>query len=529
MSIQSDFPWPRDSGNDAPSLHSREISKAQDQESELSPPNQSASMMLTLISVVEQSPDVVLITEAEPVNDPGPRILYVNQAFQKMTGYAAEEVLGKTPRLLQGPNTDRAALDRIRNSLKSWQPVREELLNYRKDGTEFWADISIVPICNEKGRYTHWMAIQRDITEQRQTQRELIESRQRLHLLTEAIPQLLWTADSSGLCQFVSQSCAEFIGVSPDDCLGRGWYQFIYPEDVAPTLLKWNEAVAAGKEFVTEYRLRRKDREYLWFLHRAVPRFDANGQIAEWMGTSTEIEFKKRSEQALRQTEKLAVVGRLASSIAHEINNPLASVMNLVYLLSSNPSLDLEAREYVKTAQEELQRISEVATQALRFHKQSTAPSPTAISELLDSVLALYRRRILNRELQVECEYEPSEPLICRSGDIRQAIANIIGNAIDAASHGTRLRIRLGNRRNPNNDQPGLRITISDAGHGMTPATINRIFEPFFTTKGDTGTGLGLWIAKDLIALHGGTISVKSSTIPGRSGTTFSIFLPYQP
>jgi signal transduction histidine kinase len=247
------------------------------------------------------------------------------------------------------------------------------------------------------------------------------------------------------------------------------------------------------------------------------------------MGTSTEIEFKKRSEQALRQTEKLAVVGRLASSIAHEINNPLASVMNLVYLLSSNPSLDLEAREYVKTAQEELQRISEVATQALRFHKQSTAPAPTAISELLDSVLALYRRRILNRELQVECEYQPSEPLICRSGDIRQAIANIIGNAIEAASHGTRLRIRLGNRRNPNNDQPGLRITISDAGHGMTPATINRIFEPFFTTKGDTGTGLGLWIAKDLIALHGGTISVKSSTIPGRSGTTFSIFLPYQP
>ncbi len=490
----------------------------------------SASMILMLTAAVEQSTDVVLITEAEPVDQPGPRIVYVNPAFERMTGYAPAEVLGRTPRVLQGPGSDRAALDRIRTALKSWKPSREVLLNYRKDGSPFWVDLSIVPIANEDGWYTHWLSIQRDVTEQHDDRENLYDSQERLKVLTESMPQLVWTASSEGLCQFVNQTCADFIGVSPAECLGGGWYRFIHPDDLAPTEAKWTEAVRLGTEFMVEYRLRRYDGQYLWFLHRAVPRRGPNGNVMEWVGTSTEIETRKRSEEALRQTEKLAAVGRLASSIAHEINNPLNSVTNLLYLLSSNRSLDRAAREYIRTAQEELARISEITTQALRFHRQSVAPVPTRISEILDSVLALYRGRIVNCAIKLDREYQRVDPLTCSSGDIRQCLANIIGNAIEASPTGGRLRIRLRKSSGGKaHSQVGVRIIIADTGHGIQRDLRARIFEPFFTTKGATGTGLGLWITRDLIEKHGGLITVRSSTKPEASGTVFSIFLPFEP
>ena len=483
-----------------------------------------------LVAAVEQSQDVILITEAQPVDLPGPRIVYVNPAFERMSGYAASEIIGKTPRLLQGPATDRDALDRIRFALKNWTAAREEIINYRKDGTEFWVDLSIVPIANQSGWYTHWVSIQRETTHQHTLRSNLHESRERLRVLTESIPQLLWTATSSGACQFVSQACADFIGVTPHDCLGEGWNRFIHPDDQANTAAKWQNAVQHGQDFIVEYRLKRYDNEYLWFLHRAVPRRDENGTVIEWVGTSTEIEFKKRSENALRQTEKLAAVGRLASSIAHEINNPLNGVMNLLFLLGGNPSLNRSAREYVKSAQEELARISEITTQALRFHKQSLAPVPTRIAEVLDSVLSLNMPRILANDLKLERAYEKTDPLTCRAGDVRQALSNIIANAIDATPPGGTLRVRLRTARGgPARRQLGIRITIADSGCGISRDHQTRVFEPFYTTKGDTGTGLGLWITSDLIARHGGRISLWSSTRPGQSGTALSVFLPFEP
>jgi PAS domain S-box-containing protein len=486
--------------------------------------------MHMLVAAVEQSQDVILITEAAPVDLPGPRITYVNPAFERMTGYAASDIIGKSPRILQGPASDREALDRIRLALKNWTPIREEIINYRKDGTQFWVDFSIVPVANESGWYTHWVSIQRDTTDQHTLRSSLHESRERLRVLTESIPQLLWTASSSGACQFVSQSCADFIGVTAQECLGEGWSRFIHPDDVANTFAKWQDSVQQGLEFIVEYRLKRYDNEYLWFLHRAVPRRGENGNVIEWVGTSTEIEFKKRSENALRQTEKLAAVGRLASSIAHEINNPLNSVMNLLFLLGGNPSLNRSAREYVKSAQDELARISEITTQALRFHRQSLAPAPTRISEVLDSILSLNMPRILANSLKLERTYEKTDPLTCRAGDLRQALSNIIANAIDATPRGGKLRIRLRTSRGgPARRHLGIRITIADSGCGIHRDQRTRIFEPFFTTKGDTGTGLGLWIASDVVARHGGRISLWSSTRPGKSGTAFSIFLPFEP
>ncbi len=230
----------------------------------------SAGMQM-LFAAVERAQDVILLTEAEPIDEPGPKIVYVNQAFQKMTGYAPEELIGKTPRILQGPLSNRAALKRIHDALSSWQPIREELINYRKDGTPFWVDMSIFPIADEKGWYTHWMAIQRDTTAQNVIREKLADGESRHRFLTEAIPQLLWTADASGNCTFVSQACATFLGMSVDECLNGGWYSCVHPDDLAHTQSRWQDSVERGSSFVVEYRLKRHDGQYLWFLHRASP------------------------------------------------------------------------------------------------------------------------------------------------------------------------------------------------------------------------------------------------------------------
>ncbi len=505
------------------------VKRSDDMERTMQAEREESATMRMLFRAVENAEDVFLMTEAEPVSEPGPRILYVNAAFERMTGYTREEVIGKTPRILQGPNTDRAALDRIHRALKRWKPVREEMTNYRKDGTEFTVDLSIVPIANEQGWYTHWMAIQRDTTEQKRVREELVAGRSRLNFLTEAMPQLLWTANGEGLCEFVSQSCAKFLGVPASECYGDGWFRFVHPEDVQRAEATWRTAVAQKHTFIVEYRLRQASGEYTWFLHRAVPRFDPSGDILEWVGSSTDIEQQKRSEAAIRQSEKLAAVGRLASSIAHEINNPLGSVTNLLYLLSTQRSLDHTAKEYVRTAQEELARVSEITTQTLRFHKQSTHAAPARIPEILDAVLAFYRPKIHSCGLQVRREYARTDQLNCFAADLRQALANLIGNAIEASASGGRLRVRLRQDVSwKHRRRRGIRITLGDTGHGIDRELLSRIFEPFYTTKGITGTGLGLWITKDLIAKHEGKLSIWSATTPGRSGTVISIFLPFE-
>ncbi len=506
------------------------IRRGDEVERQLVSAREETGIMRLLVSAVERAGDVFLITEAEPVELPGPRILYVNKAFEKMTGYSPEEVIGRTPRILQGPKTDRAALDRIRAALKLWKPVREEMINYRKDGTEFCVDLSIVPIANENGWYTHWMAIQRDVTEQTRLREEIAAGKSRLHFLTEAIPQLLWTASAEGFCDFVSQSFAHFLGVTTAECLGVGWLQHVHPEDRGNAASVWQQAIDSSQTCIVEYRLRRHDGEYIWFLHRAVPRLDAAGRILEWIGSSTDIEQQKRSEAAIRQTEKLAVVGRLASSIAHEINNPLGSVTNLLYLLGSQSSLDKTAREYVRSAQEELARVAEITIQTLRFHQQSTAPAPARVAEILDAVLAFFRPRLAAAGIQVRREYDRIPQLTCLAGDLRQVFVNLIGNAVDATPGGGRLRIRLRPSLSwKRRQRRGIRITFADTGHGIDERLLQRIFEPFYTTKGITGTGLGLWITKDLIARHDGILSLRSSTHPDRSGTVLSIFLPFEP
>jgi signal transduction histidine kinase len=227
-----------------------------------------------------------------------------------------------------------------------------------------------------------------------------------------------------------------------------------------------------------------------------------------------------RAQEALRRSEKLAVTGRLAASIAHEINNPLEAVTNLIYLIRLDPNSG-QAAKYLAEAEQELARVAEIARQTLRFYREPNHPVDTEIGAVLHSVLVLYNSRLADADVAVEVEGAASTATVLASpGELRQVIANMVGNAIDAMRHGGRLRVRISTTRRR------LRLTIADTGSGIPPALLPAIFEPFVTTKGETGTGLGLWVTGEIIRRNGWTVRVHSRCGTPRSGTAFSITMP---
>jgi PAS domain S-box-containing protein len=238
---------------------------------------------------------------------------------------------------------------------------------------------------------------------------------------------------------------------------------------------------------------------------------------------------RKRSEEALRRTEKLAATGRLAASIAHEINNPLEAITNLLFLLRKFSKLDAQALNYVTMAQEEVRRMSEITQQTLRFYRQSTLPARSNMAELLDSVLNLYSVRLSTLGIRLNRDYDTGMDLYCFAGEVRQVIANMVSNAMDATSEGGHLIVRARRSRDwEDTRREGVRFTVADTGCGMEDAVRERLFEAFFTTKGITGTGLGLWVSHEIILKHHGTVRVRSKVAVngGPSGTVFQLFLP---
>ena len=257
-----------------------------------------------------------------------------------------------------------------------------------------------------------------------------------------------------------------------------------------------------------------------------------------WVGTVVvDVTERKLSEEMLRRTEKLAATGRLAASIAHEINNPLEAVTNLLYLLHQQP-LDAESLKYANMAQQEIARVSQITQQTLRFYRQSSKPVRINPCEILDSVLALHQGRLHATQLEVIRRYQEGAEILAFSGEMRQLFANLIGNALDAMPRGGRLILSV--RQSRAWDRPemlGVRIVVADTGSGMTPIVRKRIFDAFFTTKEATGTGLGLWVSSEIIEKHQGSVRVRSRPAPSAppnspeiqtaSGTVFMLFFPF--
>jgi len=337
-------------------------------------------------------------------------------------------------------------------------------------------------------------------------------------------------------CRFVrvNQVFATMTGSSLSRHLGRTLPELL-PAAVAKQLEDTILRVFADEEPVGNLELTgyHGDPQRAWTWLASVYPVRTKPQEVRWAGVIVlDASERKKSEEALRKTEKLAATGRLAASIAHEINNPLEAITNLLFLLRNYCQLEDPALGYVVMAEHEARRISEITQQTLRFYRQSTSPARANMGDLLDSVLTLYHGKLNTLNIHVQRDYDPAMDLFCFAGEVRQVFANLVANSIDAMAEGGRLMVRARHSRNwKAPEETGVRFTIADTGCGMEPAVRARVFEPFFTTKEVTGTGLGLWVSHEIIVKSRGLVHVRSRVARnGRShGTVFQIFLPDQP
>jgi PAS domain S-box-containing protein len=347
-------------------------------------------------------------------------------------------------------------------------------------------------------------------------------SEARFHSLVEAMPMGLLISDASGKISYANGAVERLLGYPPGALVSSQ----VTLEMICPPLGEPGNRSGFAKPFeslcITKDGRSTEVLVGVTFLNP-----DAHEVDRQFAAFIADLSLQKKSEEVLRRTEKLAVAGRFAASISHEINNPLEAITNCLYLLS-NADLPVEARGYLEMAQKELDRVAQVTAQTLRFYRASTKPGDTDVHELIATVLTLLEPRIRLRQIEIVRDFRADPIVFAHDGEIRQVIANLIGNAIDAVNDGGCVRIRTSASREWKSNCAGLAITIADNGAGMDAATRSRVFEPFFSTKGDTGTGLGLWISDEIAAKHHGSIRVRSRQagegIAG--GTVFRFFLP---
>jgi signal transduction histidine kinase len=229
----------------------------------------------------------------------------------------------------------------------------------------------------------------------------------------------------------------------------------------------------------------------------------------------------------LRENQKLIALGRLAATIAHEINNPLESLTNLLYLMEIDHASQEKSAEYLKLAQRELNRAVQICKQTLTFSRETSAPVNVQLADLLEEVLVLYGRKIADKKLHIVRHYEFLDAIGIFPGEMRQVLSNLIANAIEASGEQGTLTLRIRNARQwSDRGVRGVRLTIADNGSGIPQDVLERLGEPFFTTKGQAGTGLGLWVTQSILNRYGGNLQIRSSILEGRHGSIFSIFLP---
>lgn len=306
------------------------------------------------------------------------------------------------------------------------------------------------------------------------------------------------------------------------------FYARLHPEDRERTRLAIEEATQRGQAYDIDYRtVDPVTRQVKWI--RAVGRstYDASGRAISFDGITIDFTDRKRAEEALRNSEKLAATGRLAATIAHEINNPLEAVTNFIFLAKGYQDLPPPVKRHLEIADQELARVTHIAQQTLGFYRDTTAPVRVDLAGLLDDVLLVYQRKLGYKSLRLKTDYRPGLYLSGFRGELRQVFSNLLANAIDACHEDDHLWLRARKATNPRTRTAEVRVTIADSGCGMPETVRTRLFTPFFTTKQEVGTGLGLWVTHGIIAKHGGTIRFRTNVGP-RHGTVFMVALPVE-
>jgi PAS domain S-box-containing protein len=478
-------------------------------------------------SIVESSDDGIVSKDMNGV------VTSWNHGASIIFGYSAEEMIGKSILTIyppDGQNELQEILARLRRGehIEHYYAVRR-----RKDGKMIHVSLSVSPLRDTNGKITGACKIVRDITSQVEAQKEIALQRERLSVTLRSIGDAVIATDTEGRVSYLNPVAEQLTGWISDRAVGRPLTEvmpIIHEESRQPVESPVMKVLREGRvvDLANHTLLIARDRREFAIDDSAAPIRDAQGELIGVVLVFRDVTAERRSEEILRKTDKLAAAARLAATVAHEINNPLAAVVNLIYIAKNTPGTPASLVQHLTMAEHELERVTHSTRQTLGFYRESSLPEPVDIASLVDSVLKLYSNKLAAKNITVERSLTGCEPIVGIVGELRQAISNLIANAIDAVDHkGTILvsaqSISIGQERI-------VEVSVVDDGPGIDDENIGRLFEPFFTTKKDVGTGLGLWATKTIVERHGGRIAVHSRH-PGNGarGAAFTIQLPCKP
>ncbi len=455
-------------------------------------------------------------------NSPDGGADFTGRFFYEYTGAPEGTALGSGWAAYLHPEDLERTMERWKESVRTGQMFEIEYRFRRHDGEYRWFKGRSTPLRDDLGMVVKWFGLAVDIHDQKLAERALASSEERLRLAMEATNDAIWDWDLRTNEVVWGSAIQKTFGYPPQE-VGRDstwWYRGIHPDDQERVAQRMQAAIQSDRQiWRQEYRFRRADGTYASVVDRGSLIRNEAGVAVRMIGAMADLTERKRAETALIQSEKLATVGRLSMTIAHEINNPLEAVTNLLYILEKEPGLTEIQRTYLKMADAELARVSHIAKQTLGFYKESSTPQPIDVPHLVQDVVRLYESRINAKGGSLHFEHSGGMVVSVPAAELRQIVSNLVSNSVDAIAMQGAIRVRV------RSTGAGVRVTVADNGPGIAPALQRRIFEPFFTTKRDVGTGLGLWVSAQLVAQHGGSIRLRSR-IDDSPGTVFSVFLP---
>jgi PAS domain S-box-containing protein len=361
-------------------------------------------------------------------------------------------------------------------------------------------------------------------------QRTLAETRaerstREMAAIVECSSDAIFSTDPEGTITSWNPAAETLFGYASEEAVGMAGARLAPPERHDEAERNRQTFNQGGKVDPYQTERLRKDGTRVPILLSVSSLRDKRGRIVGASAIARDISAEKQSEEAIRRSEKLATAGRLAASIAHEINNPLEAVVNLLYLAREDSA---NAAQYLTMAEQEVGRVAQLAQQTLGFVRDTNSVGPINTAVVMEEILQLYSRKIEARQIQVIRRFREVGKINGYADEIRQLFANLVVNAVEAMARQGSLHVRVAPGRDWRGGREGLRVTVADNGSGIPAEDLRRIFEPFYTTKKETGTGLGLWVSSGIVRKHGGLIRVRSRVDARVSGTVFSIFLPYQ-
>jgi PAS domain S-box-containing protein len=449
------------------------------------------------------------------------RFTYWNRRTEELTGISAEMALGRTRSELFGDTEVVRKVDALcRESMRTRRPMHYESEPVFGGWNRIY-EVRLFPTANGVS------CLSRDITERKRAEVELLESEERLSLVVQAADLGTWDWDILADHLVWSSRCLALFGLAPDTQMTyERFLEALHPADRERVDRAVQTALDRHEEYEMETRTVWPDGTVHWVATRGRAYFDTSGRAVRMSGVAMDITDRKQVEQSLIRSEKLASVGRMAATIAHEISNPLSSTINALFLVRTDPALPEEAKRYLSLAEQELNRVSHITKQTLGFYKEVGNPVALNAPEALDSILDLYAPRLKNKNISLQRSYGCSSRIFVIDGEFRQIVSGVIANSIDALPEGGTLHVRLSGPSALNAESRSmLRLTIADNGEGIAEENLKRIFEPFFTTKQSIGTGLGLWVTSELVKKNGGKLRLRSRL---GKGTVVTLWLPVE-